>query len=158
MLKRALVAAGLAASTALAGSDSLEGQALALINDARARGGSCPGGGGGRALPALRLDGRLSTAALGHARDMGERRYLSHFEPGGSNPRGRVVRAGYKPVSLSEIIYKHSLNGHLAASPVRWWLASPVHCRAIMNPQYTSIGIGYWAVGKSWTALLARPE
>ncbi|HWG84725.1 MAG TPA: CAP domain-containing protein [Deinococcales bacterium] len=152
---RTLAAAALTTASANAVAATIEGQALALINQARASGIRCPGGGGGTRLAALRLEPRLSAAALAHARDMGERNYLSHTGSGGSTARGRVVLAGYQPVRMSEIIYKHSLVGHRPESPVNWWLQSPVHCRAIMNPHYSSIGIGYWARGRSWTAVLA---
>ena len=146
------------AAGAPAAPSALEQHALALINDARTRGVACPGGGGGRRLPALRFDPTLRSAALAHATDMGRRRYLSHFAPGGTGPRDRVRRAGYSFSNMSEIIYKHSVVGGTATSPVRWWLRSAVHCRAIMNPVYTQAGVGYSSAGKSWTAILARPR
>lgn len=151
----ALASGAVAQGVVPGGQAPVEALAIRLINGARARGQFCPGGGGGVSLPPLAFEPALRALAYSHAYDMGSRGYLSHFEPGGGSPRARVQRAGYRPSRMSEIIYKHSSIGGRAESAVNWWLHSPVHCRAIMNPNYTVIGVGYSSVGKSWSALLA---
>ncbi|HEX2863323.1 MAG TPA: CAP domain-containing protein [Deinococcales bacterium] len=151
----ALLAAGLTAP-ALAAPTPLETQVIALINTARAAGRSCPGWGGGQRLGPVALDARLNAAAREHAASMSSRNYISHYEPDGSSPSVRVQRAGFRPTFLSEIIYMHSVIGGNPNSPVNWWLNSPVHCRAIMDPHYNIAGVGYSALGKSWTVLLAK--
>ncbi|MCL6526298.1 MAG: CAP domain-containing protein [Thermaceae bacterium] len=141
---------GLAQSVA-----SLESQVLSLINTARAQGTACRGGGGGVALPPLRYDPTLAQAAKRHALNMGRVGFLSHYYQG-MGPRVRVARAGYAYLRMSEIIYKgNSLSPQQA---VRWWLWSPVHCRAIMNPYYQEFGAGLSPVGGAWAVELAQPR
>lgn len=155
MLSATVGAALMFAGFASAAPTPLEAQVVALISGARAAGRSCPGGGGGQRLAPVILDARLNAAAREHAANMGAGGYISHFEPDGASPATRVKRVGFKPTFMSEIIYMHSLIGQIPSSPVNWWLNSPVHCRAIMNPTYSLAGVGYSALGKSWTVLLA---
>ncbi|MER3442759.1 MAG: hypothetical protein C4333_00970 [Meiothermus sp.] len=134
---------------------SLETQVMGLINQARAQGVRCPGGGGGFKLPALKYDPVLAKAALDHALNMGRKGFLSHYY-GGVGPRVRVSRAGYRYSRMSEIIFKGS--GPSPAKAVRWWLRSGVHCRAIMNPYYEEFGAGFSRVGNAWAVVLAQPR
>lgn len=134
---------------------SLEAQLLGLINQARAQGVRCPGGGGGLKLPALKYDAVLAKAALGHAINMGRKGFLSHYH-GGVGPRVRLSRAGYRYMRMSEIIFKGGSPS--PARAIRWWLRSGVHCRAIMNPYYKEFGAGFSAVGNAWAVVLAQPR
>lgn len=133
----------------------LESQVLSLINEARARGVACRGGGGGVRLPPLRYDAALAQAAKGHALNMGRYGILSHYFQG-VGPRVRVAKAGYGYLRMSEIIFKGRSSD--PARAVRWWLRSPVHCRAIMNPYYTEFGAGLSRVGNAWAVVLAQPR
>jgi uncharacterized protein YkwD len=126
-------------------SSSSEAQVLSLINSARARGESCRGGGGGVSVPALRYDPVLRRAAQSHALNMANHNFTSHYFRG-VGPRTRVARAGYRYSRMSEVIYKYSGRSS-PASAVRWWLRSPVHCRAIMNRHYTEFGAAYGGSG-----------
>ena len=54
-----------------------------LINQERAK----------RGVHKLRLNGRLSSAAARHARDMVRRRYFSHFSPSGASFLKRIKRS-----------------------------------------------------------------
>ena len=132
-----------------------EVQTLQLINAARARGAACRGGGGGRSLGPLAYAPTLRVVALGHARDMVRTSQVSHYLYG-VGPRTRVARAGYQYLRMSEIIYMFRTRGR-PTDAVRWWLRSPVHCRAIMNPHYTTFGAGYGGSG-SWTVVMAQPR
>jgi uncharacterized protein YkwD len=136
-------------------SSSSEAQVLSLINSARARGVSCRGGGGGVSVPALRYTPVLRGAAQSHALNMANHNFMSHYFRG-VGPRTRVARAGYRYSRMSEIIYKYSGRSS-AASAVRWWLRSPVHCRAIMNRNYTEFGAAYGGSG-AWAVEMARPR
>jgi uncharacterized protein YkwD len=110
-------------------------QLQTLINQARASGIRCAGGGGVRVA---RLGGNtlLAVAARGHAANMSRYGFVSHYFRG-IGPHTRVPRAGYRFSRMSEIIFKGSGG---ASRAMRWWLRSPVHCRAIMNPYYREIG------------------
>ena len=134
------------------GTVQLESRVIWLLNDARARGVVCRGGGGGYRLPALRYNATLAQAAKGHALDMGRHGFMSHYFRG-LGPRVRVARAGYSYLRMSEIIFKGRNSD--PARAVRWWLRSPVHCRAIMNPHYTELGAGLSRVGNAWAVVLA---
>ena len=134
-------------------SSSSEAQVLSLINAARARGVSCRGGGGGVRVPALRYDPVLRRAAQVHALNMANHNFMSHYFRG-VGPRIRVARAGYRYSRMSEIIYKYSGRSS-PASAVRWWLRSPVHCRAIMNRYYTEFGAAYGGSG-AWVVEMTQ--
>jgi uncharacterized protein YkwD len=130
-------------------------QVLQLINAARARGTRCAGGGGGVRLGALSYNPTLRVTALAHAANMRRYNFISHYWRG-VGPRTRVARAGYRYLRMSEIIYMYAGRGR-PADAVRWWLRSPVHCRAIMNRYYTRFGAGY-AGGGAWDVILAQPN
>ncbi len=134
---------------------SLESRVLSLINQARANGVSCRGGGGGVRLPPLTYNATLAQAAKGHALNMGRKGFMSHYYRG-VGPRLRVARAGYGYYRMSEIIFKGGTSNPQRA--LRWWLHSPVHCRAIMNPYYTQFGAGLSLLGNAWAVEMALPR
>lgn len=134
---------------------SLESKVLSLINQARAEGVSCRGGGGGYRLPPLSYNPTLAQAAKAHALNMGYKGFMSHYYKG-IGPRIRVARAGYSYLRMSEIIFKGSSSSPQKA--MRWWLHSPVHCRAIMNPYYKQFGAGLSLVGNAWAVEMAMPR
>jgi uncharacterized protein YkwD len=119
-----------------------------LINQARASGVRCAGGGGLR-VARLGSNNLLALAARGHAANMSRYGFVSHFFRG-VGPRSRVPQAGYRFSRMSEIIFKGSGG---ASRAMRWWLLSPVHCRAIMNPYYRDIGTAI--VGNAFVVVMA---
>jgi uncharacterized protein YkwD len=123
-------------------------QLQTLINQARASGIRCAGGGGVR-LAQLGGNNLLGNAALGHAANMSRYGFVSHYFRG-VGPRTRVPQAGYKFSRMSEIIFKGSGG---ASRAMRWWLHSPVHCRAIMDPYYREIGTA--VVGNAFVVVMA---
>jgi uncharacterized protein YkwD len=123
-------------------------QLQTLINQARASGVRCVGGGGIR-LTRLAGNNLLAVAARGHASNMSRYGFVSHYFRG-IGPRTRVPRVGYKFLRMSEIIFKGSGG---ASRALRWWLHSPVHCRAIMNPYYHEIGTA--VVGNAFVVEMA---
>jgi uncharacterized protein YkwD len=112
---------------------------LALVNQARATPRSCGDQAFG-AAPPVSWNPVLAEAALGHSRDMAEKRYFDHREPGGSTPADRATRAGYRWSRISENI---ASGEHTVAQAVSDWLDSPGHCANIMNPALTEMGAAY---------------
>jgi uncharacterized protein YkwD len=139
-----LVFSGFADARVRRGTSGLQ----ALINQARASGIRCAGGGGVR-LARLGGNNLLAIAARGHASNMSRYGFVSHYFRG-VGPRTRVPRAGYRFSRMSEIIFKGSGG---ASRAMRWWLRSPVHCRAIMNPYYREIGTA--VVGNAFVVVMA---
>jgi uncharacterized protein YkwD len=132
---------------------------LALVNQARATPRTCGGQAFG-AAPPLTWNATLAEAALGHSRDMAEKHYFNHTEPGGSTHADRATRAGYRWSRISENI---ASGEHTVAQAVADWLDSPGHCANIMNPAMTEMGAAY-AVNPAnenrtpyWTQMFGRP-
>ena len=130
---------------------------LQQVNAARERGASC----GGQAYGAARTvawNDQLVSAASGHSRDMADRNYFDHRSLSGTEPGQRVDAVGYKWRGVAENIAAGQFD---AQSVVRGWLNSPGHCRNIMDPKFTEIGVACAAragtvYGGYWTMVLAR--
>ena len=132
---------------------------LTLVNEARATPRHCGAQAFG-AAPPLAWNDTLAHAALGHSRDMAEKRYFNHKEPGGSTPPVRATQAGYRWSRISENI---ASGQRTVAEAVAGWLSSPGHCANIMNPAVTEMG-GAYALNPGsedgtlyWTQMFARP-
>ncbi|MDQ3459724.1 MAG: CAP domain-containing protein [Deinococcota bacterium] len=127
---------------------------LSLVNGARAAGRDC---GGSRLAPThpLRLEPRLGRAAERHSRDMHARALGSPRGSDGRSVRERVTREGYRWARVGEN-YAWSRGFDMTPAKVmRFWLSSPEHCRNLMSPNYTEIGLA--KVGGYWTQVFARP-
>jgi uncharacterized protein YkwD len=130
-----------AAREAVVGRDSgatIRARVLELVNDARSRGRRC-GSERFAAAPPLGLSRKLSEAAAEHARAMARRNFFDHRGADGSQPKDRVLRAGYQPRLTGENI---ALGPESAEEVVAGWLASPGHCANIMDSRFQDIGIG----------------
>ncbi len=124
--------------------NALRAEMIQQINSIRARGCRC-----GSELyspaPPLQWDERLERAARRHAFDMSANDHFDHTGTDGSTTAQRVLEAGYDYRRIGEnIAYGHpSLQ-----SVIEDWLASPEHCRNLMNPAYLEMGAaakdGYW--------------
>lgn len=137
--------------------DAVAQTVLQLVNQARAQARQC----GTRAMPAagpLRLNGTLSAAALGHARDMARNAYFDHTARDGSQPAQRATRAGYRWQSVGENIAAGQSTPQAA---VAGWLKSPGHCVNLMQPTFQDMGIAF-AVNKAtgpgiyWVQMFGR--
>lgn len=134
--------------------DATLGELLRLVNGARASSRSC-GETVFAAAPALRLEARLSRAAHAHSRDMHARDLGSHRGSDGSSVRERVTREGYRWARVGEN-YAWSRGFDMTPEKVmRFWLSSPDHCRNLMSPNYSEIGLA--KVGGYWTQVFAQP-
>lgn len=114
-----------------------QGDLTFMLNDTRSRGMDCAGQSNPQSVGLLTYNAKLEQAALMHARNMGQNNLLSHVFAG-LGPRERVRQVGYNFLRLSEIFYKGAQPDPLRA--LEWWLNSPIHCQAIMNPHYTESG------------------
>lgn len=134
-------------------------EVLVHSNEARSRGQRC----GDRFFAAsgpLRQDARLAAAASTHARDMAAHGFLEHEGSDGSDPGERATRAGYRWRSVAENV---AAGQATARQVVQEWLRSPVHCAALMGPEFTDMGVAYAvdmksAAGIYWSQKLARPQ
>jgi uncharacterized protein YkwD len=109
-----------------------------LVNVARGKGRRC-GNERFAAAPPLGVSRKLNEAAAGHARDMARRKFFEHQGSDGSQPKDRVLRAGYRPRLTGENI---AYGPDSAEEVVAGWLASPGHCANIMDSRFREIGVG----------------
>jgi uncharacterized protein YkwD len=129
--------AGSAVAARESGGDVGE-RVIELVNVARSKGRKC-GSVRYAAAPPLTEAPELSKAARRHARDMARRNFFEHDGSDGSQPKDRVLRAGYEPRLTGENI---ALGPETAEEAVAGWLASPGHCENIMEPRFRHIGVG----------------
>lgn len=133
-----------------------EEEVLVLVNEARQSGGIC-GGTAKAPVPPLQMSAALRCAARVHSKDMRDREFFDHDNPDGEDPFERMERAGYQYRTAGENI---AFNYPDARTVVQGWLDSPGHCGNIMNPDFTEIGVGYYAEGGSghmWTQTFGTP-
>jgi uncharacterized protein YkwD len=128
-----------------------------LVNAARSSSRKC-----GRErfapVPPLNVSRKLTDAAEDHAHDMLKKQYFEHRGADGSQPKDRVLRAGYEPRLSGENI---ALGPESAEEVVAGWLKSPGHCANIMEPRFQDIGVGL-ASGKKrgqiyWVQTFGNP-
>lgn len=130
----------------------LAADVLRGVNAARASGADCDGTIMAPTAP-LKLEDRLMSAALLHSEDMAAMGKLTHTGSDGSNPAERIRRAGYEYANWGE----NAAAGYpTAESVVNGWLRSGGHCRNMLNPNFTEMGLG--RVGSYWTQVFARPR
>jgi len=134
-------------------------EVLALVNKARAQRRRCGWKRFDSAAPLVMSD-TLHRAALAHARDMAERRILSHAGRDGSTPGERATRSGYGWRAVGENI---AAGQSTAAQVVAEWLDSPRHCANLMDPDYSEMGVAYAVdpqseAGIYWAQLFAKPR
>lgn len=121
-----------------------------LVNKVRKTGYTC---GRKRMAPAppIRWNKQLAKAATLHSIDMHKKKYFSHKGKDGSSAGKRIKRQGYQWSTYTENI----ANGyHNEEAVMRGWLKSSGHCRNIMNPRVTEMGVG--KKGSYWTQVFGR--
>lgn len=135
------LSSGAIARDAVVGRESnpdIRARVVDLVNDARSASRRC-GSERFAAAPPLLSSKRLGDAAASHARDMARKRFFEHRGSNGSQPKDRVLRAGYQPRLSGENIAYGPVS---AEEVVAGWLASPGHCANIMEPRFRDIGVG----------------
>lgn len=155
----AIVLAAPFAPPAIRDAKKVAREALALVNEARAKPRRC-----GRqrysAAPPLELNDKLMAASLAHAKDMAARGYISHEGSDKSVPTDRVARAGYAWKAVGENV---AAGQYTAKEVVEGWLSSPGHCGNIMDADYTQMGVAYVGnpkqeIGIYWAQVFGRPR
>ncbi|QMT32342.1 CAP domain-containing protein [Alysiella filiformis] len=111
---------------------------LNLINQARSQARKC-GNQHFAAAPPLAWSVKLERAATLHAQDMAKHNYYSHIGRDQSTFAQRIQAQGYQYSGIAENIYAHPMTAELA---MEGWLKSEGHCRNLMNPQFTHVGMG----------------
>jgi uncharacterized protein YkwD len=121
-------------------------EVLDLVNTERARAGCDP----------VRLDDRLTEAAVRHSRDMAENDFVKHVGSDGSTFDQRIRDAGY-PSPRSENI---AAGQRTAADVVRSWMSSSGHRRNILDCSAADMGLGRAEsdsrFGVHWTQTFGR--
>ena len=128
---------------------------LIEVNRARAAGAVCGGQRRGPVSPVARA-ASLDCAARAHSRDMAARGFFDHDNPDAEKPSDRAKRAGHPDRNVSENL---AWGQKTPAEVVKTWLASPGHCRTMMDAMSRSTGVGFatGAAGKTfWTQLYGR--
>ena len=141
----ALAGPASAATAPCADANTLPGQAseralskatVCLLNRERAR----------RGMRALRVNRRLSQAALAHTRDMVEKRYFQHVSRAGADVVDRLLSTGYLGRVRSWLVGENLAWGTESLSTPRQtvtnWMQSPGHRANILKRRFREIGIG----------------
>lgn len=136
----------------------IQQQVFDLTNQARRTARTC-GTKSYPAVPALKRNAKLDTAAVKHSVDMANNNYFDHKGLDGSQPWDRMKREGYNYGYAGENI---AAGNSTAAATVDQWLKSAGHCANIMSPNFKEIGIGYGAKSGSkytyyWTQNFGSP-
>ena len=93
----------------------------------------------GAGLQGLRVNEKLTQAAILKAKDMAEKNYFSHIGPEGEEPWVWLDRADYSYAIAGENLAIDVADGSRLVSA---WLASKSHWENIMNKNFIDVGIG----------------
>lgn len=112
-----------------------------------------------RGLVPLGFSPELNAAALAHTRRQAADGDIYHTDPlDGSDPGDRISRVGYTFSTWGENV---AAGYRSPESVMAGWMTSPGHCRNILNPAFTELGVGHVTGGKTygqfWTQVFARP-
>ena len=130
-----------------------------LVNKARASGRKCGQYGYYDSVPPLAANKKLSAAAQAHSDDMATNNFFSHTGDNGSQPSDRLKKQGYLWSSWGENIAAGYPD---AAAATQGLIDSPGHCKNLMNPTFTEIGVGVSTAksgyGIYWTQNFGSPR
>ncbi len=114
-----------------------------LLNNVRVANSAAP----------VAFDGRLATAAQGHADDMLANGYFSHTGQNGSTPGDRITAAGYRWRTYGENIARGQQS---EAEVMQDWTNSSGHHANNINPAFEDFGIAKAGTGGNahWVLVL----
>ncbi|MFC4075654.1 CAP domain-containing protein [Salinithrix halophila] len=122
---------------------AIEREVVQLVNQERAK----------NRLKPLRADGKLSSVARDKSKDMIANNYFSHDSPTYGSPFDMMKRYGIRYSTAAENI----AGGQSTAKKVmEGWMNSEGHRANILNPDLTTIGVGYargGSYGHYWTQM-----
>lgn len=118
---------------------------LQLVNNVRQSGCVC-GSTNMSPVSPVSWNDQLAKAAYDHSSDMKTNNYFSHVGQNGSSAADRIRNAGYNWKTYGENIAQGFTTEEAV---VNGWLGSEGHCRNIMNPSFTEMGVG--REGNYWT-------
>jgi len=99
-----------------------------------------------RGMRELRVNRRLSRAAVAHNRDMIKQGYFEHVSPTGENVVNRLLSTGYLGRVRNWLVGENIAWGIGTLSTPRQivnsWMNSPGHRRNMLNRRFREIGIG----------------
>lgn len=132
---------------------------LESVNSVRAQGANCGGTSFGAAGP-LTLNAQLNSAAQKHSEDMAASQEMSHTTPAGavhfapgSSFSERIEQEGYAYRRVAENV---AFGYPTVEEVMDGWMNSPGHCRNIMNPELTELGLG--ESENYWTQVFGTPQ
>ncbi|MGH3655949.1 MAG: polysaccharide lyase family 7 protein [Micromonosporaceae bacterium] len=123
--------------------DEQEAEFLRLINDYRRE----------NDVPELAVSKALNQASYLHSKDMADNDYVDHDSEDGRTPEDRMAEQGYEDDTTGENIAA----GHPTAEEAfETWRDSSEHNEAMLDEEFTAIGIGYATnddseYGEYWT-------
>jgi uncharacterized protein YkwD len=123
---------------------------LLLVNQARITSQTC-GDIFYEATDILQWNEQLEQAAQNHSDDMNKQNFFSHISSNGSTLKERLNEVGYSLRYAGENIARKYPTEE---SVMKRWLKSPEHCKNIMNPNYTQMGVA--KSGAYWTQVFAN--
>lgn len=130
--------------------DVYEQQVLALLMAARQQHG----------LAVPQLDATLVGIARTRSSDMAGRGYFSHYTPEGATFFDLLDAFGVPWQVAGETLARNNFaDGQTAAAAAQRLLASPAHRAVILDPQYTTVGIGHATDGRGmhyYTVIFVR--
>ncbi len=110
---------------------------VSLVNAARTLARSCGASQHAAASP-VTWNSKLASAAQSHSEDMASEDFFSHTGSDGSTVANRVTATAYSWRTVGENIYAGFSEAERAMTA---WLDSPGHCRNIMDPDFTEVGM-----------------
>lgn len=103
-----------------------------------------------KGLPALKTDPSLSNVAQTKTNDMNRKHYFSHTSPTYGSPFDMMRDFGVTYRTAGENI---AMGQVTAQQVVNSWMNSEGHRKNILNPHFTTIGVGYTSSGNYWSQM-----
>ena len=149
---------GSTSAQSLGATENFPNEMLQLVNETRAASQVC----GATSMPPaspLTLNQLLNQAAQGHSHDMASNDFFSHYGSDNSTYDQRIKAQGY---SFSEASENIAAIGKTPKETLIQWMASEAHCKNIMNPDFTQLGMGMSenpasTYGNYWTLKFGTP-